>query len=291
MRTIFVGADGRLRWGWELTAFAAIALIVYSALAVAAALGNIAVGAQTTLGDWRLAVSSLTMLVAAAVPTALLSTLNGASAGLRQPRRLRDLGAGAAAAALVVSLAVLVPVAAGVASLTLFSGSALAVVAAGLQQLVTVGPTSVGEELMLRGLPLRTLARGTHPVVAVGVTGLVFGLLHLFNPSSSWVAALNVALVGVWFGTLAVRTHSLWPSLGAHLGWNWFEGFIWGQPVSGLAPGVSLLQGAPPPLGFWGGGAFGPEAAGITSVLLLFATALTLVLTRSAALPPPPSTN
>ena len=100
-----------------------------------------------------------------------------------------------------------------------------------------------------------------------------------FNPAATWLAALQVALVGAWFGALTVRTGSLWVAMGLHVAWNFFEGFVFGQPVSGNAPGTSLLIGgnAAAPT-FWSGGAFGPEAAGWTAVVLVLGLGLTLTL-------------
>ena len=148
-----------------------------------------------------------------------------------------------------------------------------------------LGPTSVGEELLLRGVVMRQLAIVTRPWIAVALTGCAFGLMHLVNPGASWIAALNVALVGLWFGVLAIRT-SLWTSIGAHLAWNWFEGFVLGQPVSGIAPGTSLFAGSVQPRGFFSGGDFGPEASGLTTVLLAIAT-LVCALWPKKPLPSP----
>jgi hypothetical protein len=148
--------------------------------------------------------------------------------------------------------------------------------------LIVLGPTAVGEELMLRGVVLRQLARGTRPWIAVALTGSCFGAMHLLNPSATAVAALNVALVGVWFGVLALRS-SLWSSIGAHVAWNWFEGFFYGQPVSGIEPGRALLSGWLDGAPFFSGGQFGPEAAGVTSVLLALAIVVSVGWNRRSA--------
>ena len=82
------------------------------------------------------------------------------------------------------------------------------------------------------------------------------------------MSTFNVALVGWWFGALVVRTGSLWTAIAMHVSWNFCEGFVFGAPVSGLHPGVSLLRASVEPRGFWSGGQFGPEASGLTAVLL-----------------------
>jgi membrane protease YdiL (CAAX protease family) len=228
-----------------------------------------------SLDDPRLAFGALANLFSGAAASWVAARL-GQETGLSRPRLL---GWGLLAGALVVSLSVgfggLISGAVGVSSCSnRFE--------AGLLQLVCVGPTALGEELWLRGAALRAAARGLTPVVAIVGTGLVFGALHLTNPDATWIAAVNVALVGIWFGAMAWRAQSIWPAVGAHLAWNWFEGFFWGQNVSGIEAGCSLLT-ATARAPFWGGGAFGPEASGMTAVLLAAASVVTLRWPSEAA--------
>ena len=90
-----------------------------------------------------------------------------------------------------------------------------------------------------------------------------------------------MALVGAWFGATMIRSGSVWMPMGLHVAWNFFEGFVFGQPVSGNPPGTSLFVAGPAaPPGFWSGGAFGPEAAGWTALVLVAGLALTLVSPR-----------
>lgn len=270
---VFLSAQHRVRSGWVVLAFAVIAVVTVTLLNVALNLAGVA-PQQWRLDELRVVLFTGATLLAGVTATATCAAAFREPAGLRDARWARRLALGLALGALLVTLAVVVPAARALCA----GGGGLA---SGLVQLVAIGPTSVGEELLLRGVPLRALSRGLHPAAAVAGTGLVFGLLHLTNPNASLVAAANVALVGVWFGALAVRTGSLWTSIGAHLAWNWFEGFVYGQPVSGIAPGRSLLT-APwdGPANFWAGGAFGPEGSGWTAVLLALAIAVTAAWPR-----------
>ena len=110
------------------------------------------------------------------------------------------------------------------------------------------------------------------------VSSAVFGVMHVLNPSSSWIAVVLIALVGIWFGLLRLKSGALWMPIGAHLGWNFFEGFVWGQPVSGGFPKDSLfIAESDSTSTFWSGGDFGPEAAGVTAVVLALAIAATLM--------------
>ncbi|OGO25041.1 MAG: hypothetical protein A2Y54_01250 [Chloroflexi bacterium RBG_16_51_16] len=115
------------------------------------------------------------------------------------------------------------------------------------------------EELLSRGYHLQTLASGLNLVGGIVLSSAVFGLLHLGNPNATWISAAGIFLAGLFLAYGYVRTRQLWLSIGLHIGWNFFEGVVFGFPVSGLDiyPLTHIrIQG--PEL--WTGGAFGPEA-------------------------------
>ena len=115
------------------------------------------------------------------------------------------------------------------------------------------------EELLSRGYHLQTLASGLNLVWGIVLSSAVFGLLHLGNPNATWISAAGIFLAGLFLAYGYVRTRQLWLSIGLHIGWNFFEGVVFGFPVSGLDiyPLTHIrIQG--PEL--WTGGAFGPEA-------------------------------
>lgn len=75
------------------------------------------------------------------------------------------------------------------------------------------------EELFFRGLMQRRLLAAWRPGAAIGVTSLLFALLHIDPP------AMTLALVlGVWLGFVAWRTGSILPTMAIHAlinsGWN-----------------------------------------------------------------------
>ena len=94
------------------------------------------------------------------------------------------------------------------------SGPELAVAA-----IAIVGLVPVAEELLFRGILLRSLARRTSVGAAVAGSAVLFALAHLVSPSAAAVLAPLLAL-GVVSGLAAVRTGELSQSILLHGGFN-----------------------------------------------------------------------
>jgi len=131
------------------------------------------------------------------------------------------------------------------------------------------------EELMSRGYHLQTLASGMNLLWGWLLSSLVFSVLHLSNPNASAMAVAGIFLAGMFLGYGFIRSGQLWLSIGLHTGWNFFEGVVFGFPVSGL-PFYRLTEARIVGPALWTGGAFGPEAG----LLLIPALAIGFLLVR-----------
>jgi membrane protease YdiL (CAAX protease family) len=138
--------------------------------------------------------------------------------------------------------------------------------------------TATGEELLFRGVLFRIVEQWAGTVVALVVSGLLFGMLHLLNPGATvWGALAIAAEAGLLLGAAYAATGSVWLPIGLHLGWNFAESGIFGCTVSGSDGTVGgLLNGAAHGPAIISGGGFGPEASifavlvcGLAAVLLL----------------------
>lgn len=268
-------ASGRVRSGWVVLVFAVVAVAVEAGALVLFTLAGELVSAP------RLFFLTLPSLLAGTVATLVAWLAFREPTGLRDPTPLAQLGLGLLFGAAAISVACLGPVLAGATSLGPSGDEGLLM--AGLWQAIALAPAGIGEELLLRGLGLQALRRGLGDVAAVVLSSVLFGVLHLGNPNATPVAALIIVLVGLWFGAVRLRSGSLWMPIGLHLAWNLFEGFVFGQPVSGNLVGPSLLVSPLTEAGFWSGGAFGPEASGWTAVVLCLALAATLLVRNNRA--------
>ena len=139
------------------------------------------------------------------------------------------------------------------------------------------------EELLSRGYHLQTIANGTNLLWGVIISSVVFGLLHIANPGATFASTVGIILAGIFLAYGYVRTKQLWLSIGLHLGWNFFEGVVFGFPVSGLdIYALTRIEVTGPDL--WTGGAFGPEAGLIVLPSLVVGAGLIYWFTRTRTL-------
>ncbi len=135
------------------------------------------------------------------------------------------------------------------------------------------------EELLSRGYHLQTLASGLNLFWGVMISSAVFGLLHLGNPNATWTSAAGIFFAGLFLAYGYLTTKQLWLPIGLHIGWNFFEGVVFGFPVSGLdIYRLTRITVSGPEL--WTGGAFGPEAGLVVLPGLLLGAALIFAYSR-----------
>ena len=140
---------------------------------------------------------------------------------------------------------------------------------------------AVTEELLFRGVLFRLLEKGTGTAVALTVSGLLFGALHLVNPGATlWGALAIAAEAGVLLGAAYTASRRLWLPIGLHLGWNFAESGLFGATDSGSSFHGGLVRGVAHGPAVLSGGGFGPEAS--IFAVLIGAIASAVLLRRAA---------
>lgn len=129
------------------------------------------------------------------------------------------------------------------------------------------------EELLARGYWLVNLSEGLNLFWGMIISSAAFSLLHLLNPNPSWASSLGIFVAGLFLAYACLASGQLWLPIGLHLGWNFFEGPIFGFAVSGFDT-FRLINHSVNGPDFITGGTFGPEAG----LILLPAVGLGILL-------------
>lgn len=133
------------------------------------------------------------------------------------------------------------------------------------------------EEILFRGITFRIVEEALGTWLALLVSAAFFGYAHLDNPNTTWVGIVGVMLGGVLLGSAFVLTRNLWFVTSLHWAWNFFQGPVYGAPVSGFRPHALIHARIEGPEA-WTGGAFGPEAGLVTLMIDVAATAALLAV-------------
>ncbi|WCN82146.1 CPBP family intramembrane glutamic endopeptidase [Micromonospora sp. LH3U1] len=121
------------------------------------------------------------------------------------------------------------------------------------------------EELIFRGVLFRVVEERMGTWIALLLTGVVFGLMHLLNPDASLWGAVAIAVeAGFMLAACYAATRNLWVPIGLHFGWNFAAGGIFSVVVSGNGESKGLLDTTMSGPTLLTGGDFGPEGSPYT---------------------------
>ncbi len=140
---------------------------------------------------------------------------------------------------------------------------------------------AVTEELLFRGVLFRIAEERVGTWIAMVSTGLLFGMVHLFNEHATVWGGLAVAIEAGGMLTAAyIATRSLWLPIGLHFGWNFAAAGIFSSEVSGNGATSGLLQTSTSGSTLVTGGSFGPEGSLYSVVFCVVVTLAFLWLAR-----------
>lgn len=178
---------------------------------------------------------------------------------------LSGLGLGAG----LIALSALLLLITGAVGFVADEGNALSYLASLGWTLLFFWLAAAYEEIWFRGYGFQALVEGVGPWPAAIVTSGLFSLLHGLNPNFGPAAFVNIFLAGVMLAMAYLRTRSLWFATALHAGWNWSMASLFAFPVSGLTMiDTPMYDAVEQGSDWWTGGAFGPEA-GVVGTLVL----------------------
>ncbi|HEY2532516.1 MAG TPA: type II CAAX endopeptidase family protein [Xanthobacteraceae bacterium] len=195
----------------------------------------------------------------------VVTELSGAHAG-------RELGLGLALGALLFSLTIGILAALGVYQIS--GNNGWLIVLASVPGFVLTG---VLEETLIRGIVFRILEKSLGSWLALGISAVIFGVLHLLNPGATLLNAAAISIeAGILLAAAYMLTRRLWFCIGIHIAWNFTQGGIFSVAVSG-GESKGLLQSRMVGPDWLTGGTFGAEAS-VVALVVCLAAGIVLVI-------------
>jgi membrane protease YdiL (CAAX protease family) len=143
---------------------------------------------------------------------------------------------------------------------------------------LTLG-TGFYEELWFRGAIFRLTEEWFGSWIAIVVSSLVFGFVHL---STEGATVMDVTFISIEAGLLLAAaymlTRRLWLCIGFHAAWNFTQGSVFSGAVSGTQEPTGLIKTTMHGPELITGGSFGMEASVVALVLLTTTGVVMLVM-------------
>ena len=138
---------------------------------------------------------------------------------------------------------------------------------------------AIFEEILIRGILFRIIEEKLGSYIALTISAIIFGGLHLINTNSSLVSATCVAIeAGLLLGAAYIYSKNLWLPIAIHFAWNFMQSGIFGAITSGNEQTNSLFTTKITGPALITGGAFGPEGTIQAILFCLIATIIFMYL-------------
>ncbi|MBS7230326.1 CPBP family intramembrane metalloprotease [Flavobacterium psychroterrae] len=132
------------------------------------------------------------------------------------------------------------------------------------------------EEILVRGIIFRILEEKLGTYIALSISAIIFGALHLANANSTLLSGLRITVAGFLLGAAFVYSRNLWFPIALHFAWNFTQSGIFGAITSGNEKTSSLLVSKIQGSALITGGQFGPEGS-IQATIFCFIGAIVLL--------------
>lgn len=137
---------------------------------------------------------------------------------------------------------------------------------------------AIFEEILMRGIIFRITEEKLGSIIALVISGAIFGGLHIFSPHYTFLSVLSICIAGILFGASYIYHRNLWLPIAIHFAWNFTQNGIFGATTSGIEETSSLLTTSIKGKEIITGGLFGPEGSIQALLFLIIATAIIIRL-------------
>jgi hypothetical protein len=138
-----------------------------------------------------------------------------------------------------------------------------------LLSVITIAVATLALEVAFRGFLFIQLIEATGPVFATLFLSFLYATLSAFRPDATALSILDTFLFAVLFCTACLRTRALWIGWGIHFAWSAVAAIVFGLPISVDFGFNNLIFTSVTGPDWFTGGAYGPEAAFFTAIVLL----------------------
>jgi membrane protease YdiL (CAAX protease family) len=150
--------------------------------------------------------------------------------------------------------------------------------------------SAIFEELVFRGVLLKSVEDMLGTWVAVILSSATFGFLHLLNPDATIGGAIYITIeAGLLLAGAYLVTRRLWMCIGFHMAWNYVQSAVFSGIVSGGVTEPGLIRDTITGPDLLTGGSFGMERSVVALVLCTtMGVILLLIASRRGHILPPP---
>lgn len=198
-----------------------------------------------------------------------------ASLGIRKANYALEYGVGALIGLVMYGAVVLIAYLTGSVSVTQGSGFSFVIILFFLAFVIQ----GAGEEILLRGYLMTSVARDYKVGLAVAFSSAVFAILHGANAGVSLIALINIFAFGIFEGIYILKRGNIFGACAIHTMWNFAQGNIFGSSVSGISNIPSIFN-----MTYnvnqtqINGGSFGLEGGLIATIILIVAIGLLMMV-------------
>jgi membrane protease YdiL (CAAX protease family) len=279
---MFKNAEGKVRSGWKIAAALGSFFVILTVveMIVAMVLMFTVVGSAESISSlynelfekmmewsWLLSILQTIIMIAVAVFTWKV-IFKRKLFGMGLPsigRHAKELAWGLLFGAVSMTLIFALLLATGLIKVESFIPKASADTFLYLLIFILVG---FAEEIFSRGYCMSVMRQTRSVTLILLVPAVIFSLMHISNPGFSFSAFINIAIAGLLFAYMYMKSGNIWMPIGFHITWNYFQGCVFGLSTSGL--GIQgLIKSEYTRYSLLGGGAFGPEEGIFTTAVLL----------------------